>query len=51
MPNNVTPDKNDVGELKMQIQELKMFVAQMAHEKDISERTMWKKLEELTKMV
>lgn len=36
MPSNLTPDTNDVDELKMQIKELKVSLVPLAHENDIS---------------
>lgn len=43
------PDTNDVGELKIQIKELKVALANLAYVKDISERNVLKKEEDLTK--
>lgn len=47
MPDNLTIDINDVDELKTEIKQLQIYVVQMAHENDISDRKMWKKIKEL----
>lgn len=47
MPDNLTLDINDVDELKTEIKQLQIYVVRMAHENDISDRKMWKKIEEL----
>lgn len=46
-----TPDTNDVGKLKVLINELKVVLVCLAHEKDISERKTLKKVEESTEEV
>ncbi|KAB2622467.1 glutamic acid-rich protein-like [Pyrus ussuriensis x Pyrus communis] len=51
MPDTYTPDTNDVGELKVQIRELKVALARLVHDKDISERNVLKKVEELIEEV
>lgn len=51
IPNTFTPDTNDAGKLKVQIKELNMTLVCSVHEKDISERKVLKKVEELTEEV
>ncbi|CAN6547567.1 unnamed protein product [Malus baccata var. baccata] len=51
MPDNLTLDINDVDELKTEIKQLQIYVVRMAHENDISDRKMWKKIEELATIV
>ncbi|RXH71407.1 hypothetical protein DVH24_018762 [Malus domestica] len=51
MPDNLTFDINDVDELKTEIKQLQIYVVRMAHENDISDRKMWKKIEELATIV
>ncbi|RXH70865.1 hypothetical protein DVH24_015487 [Malus domestica] len=48
IPNTFTPDKNDADKLKVQIKELNVA---LVYEKDISERKVLKKMEELTEEV
>ncbi|TQE02743.1 hypothetical protein C1H46_011647 [Malus baccata] len=48
MPGTFTSDTNDVGELKVQIKELKVALACLAHEKDILERELVQEGEERT---
>ncbi|XP_048447890.1 acidic leucine-rich nuclear phosphoprotein 32 family member A-like [Pyrus x bretschneideri] len=47
MPDNLTIDINDVDELKTEIKQLQIYVVHMAHENDISDRKMWKKIKEI----
>ncbi|RXI09399.1 hypothetical protein DVH24_034016 [Malus domestica] len=51
MPKTLTPDTNDVGQLKAQIRELKVTVGCLAHKKDIFQRNVLKKVEELMEEV
>ncbi|RXI01160.1 hypothetical protein DVH24_001394 [Malus domestica] len=48
---NLTPDTNDVCELKMQLKELKVLFEWLAHEKEISDKNLVKKVEELSNVV
>lgn len=46
-----TPDTNDVGKFKVKIRELKVALGRLVHEKDISERKVLNKVEELTEEI
>ncbi|KAB2623660.1 glutamic acid-rich protein-like [Pyrus ussuriensis x Pyrus communis] len=48
---NLTPDTNDVGELKMQLKELKVSFTRLAHEIEMSNRNLVKKAEKMSNVV
>ena len=51
MLETLTPDTNDVEELKVQIKELKVAMGRLSYEKDIIQRNVLKKVEELMEEV
>ncbi|KAB2597298.1 hypothetical protein D8674_000218 [Pyrus ussuriensis x Pyrus communis] len=51
MLETLTPDTNDVRELKVQMKELKVVVGCLTQKKDIFQRNVFKKVEELTEEV